>query len=1799
MPSLASVGAVASIYGVSQYVGGMRQIARETASTSMSVRASTKAMNSNVFTNVGRSVTNLGNNIRLVGNNISQLGLMWTASVGLMAATGVGAMARSGMELEGIMQRVQHLTGASQESIAAWSQALIKLGPELGKMPTELAEGLYFIASVGIKNVSDQLLILRSSAMASSLGMGEMGQVTKAVVSILEVYGDTGIDAREATNALLVAIRLAAFEADDLVTALARVGPTAHGAGVGLGDVLGFMAAFSRDGATAAMSATALINALNFVIDPTKEAEKTLEKYNWTIERVRESIAGPNGLNGTLDILGDKMGSDIAKLFTTRATSGVFAVANMDDYRGIVKEISDATELQKGELSELEKSFSDYTSSVNFAWDATKAGLQSLAIQGFQAIKAPLASVLLQLVEFLDRLREIIYNNPQLVAMAIRFALIAAAIGPLLIILGAFLRSVGSLITLIAVPLRLVGAGFAFIQSAIAPLLGLVGGLGVGVFNALAVSMISSFRVMLMFGRQMLVLRTGVSGLIGTFMMLNRLSSGLSVAITAPIMALGGPIIYANRLFVTLMTTISKFSFGLARTIASFSVAGIVGQMGRLRGAVVGTFSSMIGIVRPFVYIWGVAFAKATDAVLDFGARVLFLFPSIGNGLSRISSAIVPILVAPFRIASAAILGVFSLIPLALSPIVSAAGAILVSLDRVIMSVLGRIAANMSITMLKLSDAVFFMLTRISGAVITAVAQTVAVALSGLLSVVSAIVPVVLSAASAAVGAIASIAAAIAAIAAPVVAVAAAIAGGILIIAGLAGAVSKTFSKIKTDINKAAPNLGGNMRAHGKNIIESFGRGMIDGAIAVVQALRYIGSIITHWLRPGSPPLLLPDLDIWGSGAMSAYMEGWSQFDFSSFKEISSKFKEFFSSLMAFDAGPLEEAGIIENLLGFRDILADAINDIDAVGYVSDSIWSAVNAGLAGASAEMQNYVRLTLMAAEAQERVKAIQEQINQTQDQFSAQLAPLDKRLADIADIRQEAVNEDRISELQRILADPRATDRAKMLAQLEIEEITIKDKKGAIEEERDKQLDALNAQLEIAQSEYELLALQADHAESLVDLQIEQNNLLRDMAQKIDEANKKEDEKAAADEGAGAADFGAGEAFPELPPPGELPGDFGNLDALGVAGPLGDLDSKMQDLKDEISGLGSEVADIAGIIWNKMNELWNSRLKPVWDSIITHPFVTEIWTTLKSTIQDTVDKFNKMRPSLEVIKETMTSLSPILSGIGLVIVALVGAFGGLVSNIGGVFGSLITRITELKPRFDAVFNGLGEVVSGFVRIFSGDVKGGLKELILGLLRTGHRIDLLVRDIFTSLLDIGLRLLASVAEFLLTFIDRILLGIQDATGINTEALRGWIASVKEKLESFLSESGSWGERLKLAISAKWESIKADAVAKWEEIKTDVSTKLEDLKTSVVAIALQIAQPYLDVVEKFRGWGEAVSEAKDKTVVPVFQEIKDKIVEFMTPIIDAFVGFGEQMSAIDQRMGELVTTITDDLKQIAKNVLGSIFEMITGVEGFEENIELFKTGFHLAWEGIKEGFSLAKLLIVTGIEALIDIIGRLSRAFAETLVLAFGKVKEWLDIWFEPLKRLVVFAVEVMIEIVKTLAEWLREKLVNAFKWLWDKAIQYITEMRASIITDLQAIIDFAGGVVDALTNIWQWLATHVFKLRGETEISAAPGPVSNIEHNATGGPIKRGHMSWVGERGVELFVPNTSGTIVPNGDLGIMNKLGNGIYVHRPAGAVMIGNSAPMLSFGDTYIDNGMQGEVLAAKIRAEVIKMLGSNR
>lgn len=443
---IAEIGIRAVVLDLTQYRNSMASIRREAAITAGSMLNLSKAARSsdNPLQALARNVNQFGNTIRTLGNQLSNVGLRLSFLFSGPFIIAQGAIAKTGAEFEENMTKIETLADVAQDQVEAWSNQILELAPQLGALPNELAEGLYFVASTGFRDAKEAIDALTVSAKGAAIGLGETSDIARALVAAMAAFD---ITAEEAGDTLLQTVREGAAEADELATTIGRVLATAQNAGLTFQETGAFIATFTRLGVPAEVAVTSLRAALNSIIKPTSKAREQLAEYGFTIDDVFSAIR-EQGFARTLIALTSIFGNNaeaIANLIgTQRGLAGVLSVTGklQDDYLDVLEKIT-------GSTGELDEAFDRVTQTVTFQWKAFKSALDVVAQQIARVTLPALNRILQSLVPIVTKVAEFVELHPDLVLLATGFGLVAAAVGPLIFFAGAFISTVGAAIVLV------------------------------------------------------------------------------------------------------------------------------------------------------------------------------------------------------------------------------------------------------------------------------------------------------------------------------------------------------------------------------------------------------------------------------------------------------------------------------------------------------------------------------------------------------------------------------------------------------------------------------------------------------------------------------------------------------------------------------------------------------------------------------------------------------------------------------------------------------------------------------------------------------------------------------------------------------------------------------------------------------------------------------------------------------------------------------------------------------------------------------------------------------------------------------------------------------------------------------------------------------------------------------------------------------------------------------------------------------------------------------------------------------
>lgn len=478
----------------------------------------------------------------------------------------------------------------------------------------------------------------------------------------------------------------------------------------------------------------------------------------------------------------------------------------------------------------------------------------------------------------------------------------------------------------------------------------------------------------------------------------------------------------------------------------------------------------------------------------------------------------------------------------------------------------------------------------------------------------------------------------------------------------------------------------------GRNIVLQLARGMAAAATAVVQVLNQIGQLIAHWLKPHSPPALLPDIDDWGKGLIEAWLSGADQADMSSlhqvgdtimgilgsfgtgesfslFEQLSSTVEQMFRSLPSAD----DDETLIGRILGSRAAIAAAIAELEDTGQVGQTTFDLLAESMQGLPDFAMDYVHALLEVASANQAVEDAQEHLNQVTEEYENRLKPLNDELKGIRNRRTDMADEKRLAELRRAMARGALSDQDKELALMEIREIELQKSIRATEAERDTAVEAAQTELEAAQERQRLAEEQLAVQQGLIQAQQQGNALLQQQMDLLAQLAQEMEGMAtgladAVSEGLG--DALAGTAFGE---------GFDPLDGLG--------DGLTDGLADELtSGLDDAFAelDVEGLIGDIMGEF-----DPLGDELEglgeTFGVLGEAIGPLSSFFDTATEKGRTFREILKgigivlgtaAIAPTLATIVSWLISMGAAIVGLAGS-GSLMTTLGAVIGTAIAAL------------------------------------------------------------------------------------------------------------------------------------------------------------------------------------------------------------------------------------------------------------------------------------------------------------------------------------------------------------------------------------------------------------------------------------------------------------------------------------------------------------------------------------------
>ena len=390
----------------------------------------------NMATKVGNNITGIGKSMTSVGSTLTKfvtVPLLGIGTAGLKVAS----------DFDSAMSGVKAISGATGEEFDALRAKAIELGGSTAFSANEVAEAMTEMAKAGWD--SQQILDGMGGVLDAAAASGEnLGTVSTIVADAITGFGMEAKESTRVADLLTQAANSGTIGINDLGESFKYIAPVAGSMGLSIEDVTTALSAMSMSGIKGSQAGTSLRGVLTRMVKPTDQvaaamdelgivltnSDGTFKSLDQILSEMRGSFSGLTDEQKTYyaaTLAGQEGMFGLLSLFNMSQEEYDEIAARMDNARGVAKETAEVMR-------------------DNLAADVEELGgsLESLAITLAEHIIPHLRTFVQWLTELVGKFTDL---DPETQKTILKFAGIAAAIGPVILVIGKLVTAVGSVVT--------------------------------------------------------------------------------------------------------------------------------------------------------------------------------------------------------------------------------------------------------------------------------------------------------------------------------------------------------------------------------------------------------------------------------------------------------------------------------------------------------------------------------------------------------------------------------------------------------------------------------------------------------------------------------------------------------------------------------------------------------------------------------------------------------------------------------------------------------------------------------------------------------------------------------------------------------------------------------------------------------------------------------------------------------------------------------------------------------------------------------------------------------------------------------------------------------------------------------------------------------------------------------------------------------------------------------------------------------------------------------------------------------
>ena len=424
----------------------------------------------------------LGETLQSAGDKISGVGqklLPVTAGV-----TALGTIAvKTGADFDSAMSKVAAVSGATGSEMDALREKAREMGSKTKFSASEAAEAMNYMAMAGWKT-NDMLSGIEGIMNLAAASGEDLASTSDIVTDALTAFGLSASDSGHFADILAAASSNANTNVSMMGETFKYAAPVLGSLGYSAEDSAIAIGLMANAGIKSSQAGTALRSAITNLAKPTDTVAAAMEQYGISLT---DSSGKMYSLRELMEQLRQKLGGlseaeqaqAAASLFGKESMSGMLAIINGSpaDFEKLSNAIDTCSDTVDGYNGTTEKMAAVMQDNLAGQVTILKSQLEELAISFSDILMPTIRSIVSRIQELVDKLNQL---DPQTKETIAKIALVAAALGPMLVVLGKTISSVGTVFSAVSK----LPALFSAVQSGIGAI---TGALGVSLGSLLAI----------------------------------------------------------------------------------------------------------------------------------------------------------------------------------------------------------------------------------------------------------------------------------------------------------------------------------------------------------------------------------------------------------------------------------------------------------------------------------------------------------------------------------------------------------------------------------------------------------------------------------------------------------------------------------------------------------------------------------------------------------------------------------------------------------------------------------------------------------------------------------------------------------------------------------------------------------------------------------------------------------------------------------------------------------------------------------------------------------------------------------------------------------------------------------------------------------------------------------------------------------------------------------------------------------------------------------------------------------------